>query len=594
MPEAPPPTLPADRAQQLMAQLAVLYGAELGAATYARLHDRLLQCMADQPSAAFQPRERLARLTAADAMVITYGDQVQEAGRAPLATLDEWLRTHLGNVISSVHLLPFYPYSSDDGFSVIDYSAVDPNLGAWSDVEGLSRHYKLMFDAVINHISAHSAWFQSFLEGDAEYADYFIVVDDPVDVSLVTRPRTHPLLTRFQTATGPHNVWTTFSADQIDLNFGNPDVLLAIIDVLLLYVAQGATYLRLDAIGYLWKTLGTTCIHLHETHTVVQLMRSVLDVVAPQVLLITETNVPHVDNISYFGNGYNEAQLVYQFSLAPLTLHAFHTGSTRYLQQWAADLATPSPDTTFFNFLASHDGIGVVPAKGILSATEVDALAQITLDHGGRVSYKTNPDGSQSAYELNITLFDALSNPDSTPEAVAIDRFIAANAIMLALAGLPGIYLHSLVGSRNDHAGMARTGHNRTINRKKWQRADIDAVLADPQSREANVLRRYLHLLRCRAASPAFDVNSLQQVIPGPDGVFSLLRTTRDGNERVVCIHNVTGSAQELTINASQFGDTPPRALHDLLSDRRIALDAAGNATISVAPYEILWLRATA
>lgn len=575
--------LPAELVQRMTDQLTVLYGADVAAATFNRLREKLVQFRAQHPRLHQQPAARAERLRAHDAMVITYGDQISEPDRPPLQTLAAWLHENLAELVSSVHILPFYPYSSDDGFSVIDYAAVDPALGDWSDIGRMSRHFKLMFDAVVNHISARSTWFQGFLNGDPRYADYFIVVDQAADLSGVTRPRTHPLLTRFETATGPHNVWTTFSTDQIDLNVRNPDVLLALIDVLLLYAAQGATYLRLDAVGYLWKTIGTRCIHLPETHTAVQIMRSVMDAAAPHVLLITETNVPHADNISYFGDGTNEAQLVYQFPLAPLVLHAFLTGSTRYLQQWAATLQTPSSHTTFFNFLASHDGIGVQPAKGILSEAEIADLVQMTLRHGGRVGYKTNSDGSQSAYELNITLMDALSDPATTPEAAAIDRFMSAQAIMLALQGLPGIYIHSLVGSRNDLEGMARTGHNRTINRQKWQRAELERELRRPDSRAARVLTRYKHLLRQRASSPAFDVSSPQQIVPSSDGVFAILRVTPDGSERVLCLHNVSGQPQTVALD-HQSGAT----LHDLLSNTTFTAPSS----ISVPPYTAMWLRA--
>jgi sucrose phosphorylase len=586
---SPQPALPVDLARLLRAQLHELYG-PAGDAAFARLQALLSAFMQDHPPrAAATSRARLAQLSAADAMVITYGDQLQQPGQAPLATLENWLSAHLGDLLSSVHILPFYPYSSDDGFSVIDYAAVDPALGDWSDIERLSRRFKLMFDAVINHISAESAWFQAFLQGDPRYADYFITVDQPADLSAVTRPRTHPLLTTFETAGGPRRVWTTFSADQIDLNVQHPDVLLALIDVLLGYVAHGARYLRLDAIGYLWKTIGTRCIHLPETHRAVQLIRAVLDVVAPDVLLITETNVPHADNISYFGDGFNEAQLVYQFPLAPLLLNAFQHGDARHLQAWAAGLSTPSDSTTFFNFLASHDGIGVMPAVGILSAAELDELAAMTLRHGGRVSYKTNSDGSQSAYELNITLFDALSDPAATPEPVAIDRFIAAQAIMLALAGLPGIYIHSLVGSRNDLEGLARTGHNRTINRRKWQRAEIDARLADPQSREAQVLARYRTLLSRRASSPAFSPTAAQTVLPSDAGLFVVLRGSSDG-EQALCLHNLSAASQQFTLDPQLLGHAPA-ALHDLLSPTEITLAPAGLTPISVAPYGVHWLR---
>ena len=360
----------------------------------------------------------------------------------------------------------------------------------------VGKNFHLMFDGVINHISAQSEWFKAFLHDDPKYRDYFIVVDGKPDLSQVVRPRALPLLTEFTTPSGVKKVWTTFSADQIDLNYANPDVLLDIIDVLLFYVAQGAELIRLDAIAYLWKEIGTSCLHLPQTHRVIQLLRAILDEVAPHVALITETNVPHQDNISYFGDGHNEAQLVYNFALPPLTLHTFHTGDASALTQWAASLERPDrwgaatsdlqPSSappvrsapTFFNFLASHDGIGLNPARGILRDDEIAALVDRVVAHGGRVSYKSNPDGSTTPYELNINYFDALSDPNSSePLSLQIDRFVAAHAIMLSLSGVPGLYFHSLFGSRGWPEGVTLTGQNRTVNRQKFDRAEVEREL---------------------------------------------------------------------------------------------------------------------
>ncbi|HMQ35909.1 MAG TPA: sugar phosphorylase, partial [Chloroflexaceae bacterium] len=492
------------------------------------------------------PEERQPR---AGVLLITSGNQASELGPPPLQTLGEVLDTTFAGTVSGVHILPFYPYTSDDGFSVVDYLAVDPALGTWEDVERLRGRYRLMFDAVVNHISASSAWFQDFLAGAPGAETRFHIMDPATDLRGVTRPRTTPLLTPFETPGGTRHVWTTFSADQIDLNFASPDLLLEMTGVLLEYVGHGAELIRLDAIGYLWKQPGTSSIHLPQTHRVVQLWRAALDAVAPDVLLITETNVPHADNISYFGDGTNEAQLVYQFPLAPLTLHAFATGDATRLSGWAAGLEPPTPTTTFFNFLASHDGIGVVPATGILRPEEVAALCAQIERHGGKVSYKNNPDGTQSPYELNCTWFDALSDPASDePLGLKVDRFIASQAIMLALQGVPGLYVHSLAGSPNDHAGLERTGRFRTLNREKWARAELEARLADPARREAQVLGRMAGLLRARRAEPAFHPNGVQQVLDLGGAIFGLERRPPGGGGAVICLHNGSGQAQTVRL----------------------------------------------
>lgn len=488
----------------------------------------------------------ITRLTERDAMLITYGDQVRSPGTPHLQTLTKFCKMHLANSISSIHILPFYPWSSDDGFSVKDYGTVDSALGDWSDIDHLGRFFRLMFDAVINHASVQGDWFQAFLQNDPNFLDFFITVEGEPDLTQVIRPRTLPLLTEIQSSTGKRKVWTTFSADQADLNYANPEVLLRILDVLLTYAQHGAQFIRLDAIAYLWKEIGTSCLHQPQTHAIIQLFRKVLDDVAPHVYIITETNVPHVDNISYFGNGENEAQLVYNFALPPLVLHTLRTGDATALSNWAAGLALPSEKTTFFNFLASHDGIGLNPIRGILSNNEIDQLVQDTLQHGGLISYKNNPDGTQSPYEMNINYFDALSDPGGyEPLPFQIDRFMAAQAIMLMLRGLPGIYFHSLFGSRGWKDGVRQTGQNRSINREKLDLTNLEADLTNPRSIRSQVFRRYCDLLSRRASSQAFDPYGNQEILDMGPAVFALRRSSSDGRYRTLCLQNVTAIEQE-------------------------------------------------
>jgi len=567
-----------------------------GAATAEQIEGDLLQridAFAQQhPELRADAAPSTGRVSERDVVLITYGDQIQEPGKAPLQTLDETLSTLAGDVINSVHILPFYPYSSDDGFSVIDYRAVDPALGDWSDIAQMGQHFRLMFDAVINHISQHSEWFQGFLRGEEPYVGYFITADPAADLSRVVRPRTLPLLTPVETSQGVKHVWTTFSPDQIDINYENPALLLEVLDVLLFYIAHGARLIRLDAIGFMWKEIGTNCLHLPQTHHLIQFMRAVLDAVAPDVLLVTETNVPHVDNISYFGDGYNEAQMVYNFTLPPLTMHAFMTGDASHLTAWASTLATPSEQTTFFNFMASHDGTGLRPLEGILPPAEMEKMAASVLAHGGLVSYKNNSDGAQSPYELNIVYFDALSDPNADePQSLQVDRFIASQAILLSLIGVPGIYVHSLFGSRNWNEGVAQTGRSRTINRRKFQRAELEAELADPDSIPHQVFQRYHQLLQARVNEPAFHPNGGQQVIDLHPALFSFIRSAPDGLSRVLCVHNVSGDEAQIKVDLKALGLPADSRMTDLVSGEAHGTDERGWLRDVVGPYSVLWLR---
>lgn len=523
-----------------------------------------------------------------DVVLITYADQLREPGIPPVQTLHRFVTRRLRGAVTGVHLLPFYPSTSDDGFAVVDYDEVDPAVGSWADVEALAGDVRLMLDAVVNHVSASSPWFRSWCAGDPRYAGWFLALDPDTDVSGVTRPRAHPLLSRFDTAGGSRWVWTTFSADQVDLDYSTPDVLCAVTEVLLRYVAHGASVLRLDAVAYLWKRLGTACIHLPETHEVVRLWRTLLDALAPGTLLITETNVPHRENVSYFGDGTDEAHLVYQFPLAPLVLSAFHLADATTLREWAADLRPPSGTTAFFNFLGSHDGVGVRPAEGLLTPAEIDHLCRLTTAHGGGVSYKLDPGGGMSPYELNTVYFDALTEADSAePQERQVQRFLSAQSILLALAGVPGIYVQGLLGSRNWIEGVEASGRLRSINRQKFELADLEEELDTPGSLRHEVFTRLCARIRTRVGEPAFHPNGGQRLLETPAAVFGLEREAPDTSSRVLCLHSLTGRPCAVEVDAApgryvDLADGPPREVGD---DRRL--------TVELGPYGVAWLRSS-
>lgn len=527
----------------------------------------------------------IARLTEREVLLITYADQVQEPGQPPLRTLHRFATQHLPGAVSGMHLLPFYPWSSDDGFAVKDFLAVDPACGTWDDVTRLGEHFDLMFDAVFNHVSVQGVWFRGFLADDPAGRDCFITVTGSPDLSQVIRPRTLPLLTEFLSASGPRRVWTTFGPDQADLNFRNPEVLFRVLDTLLFYVAHGARFLRLDAVAFLWKEPGTPCLHLPQTHRIIQLFRAVLDEVAPQVRLITETNVPHADNLSYFGDGTNEAQLVYNFALPPLVLHSFATGNAEKLTRWAQSLTLPSDRVTFFNFLASHDGIGLNPARGILSEEEIDALVARTLAHGGFISYKDAGGGRRVPYEMNINFLDALSDPAAAePVELAARKMCTAHAILLSLPGVPGIYFHSLFGSRGDRAGAEASGIPRRINREKLELARLESELADAGSLRARVLAGLRQLLGIRHQHPALAPAAPQRVLAIDPRVFAVLRPSQDGADAVLCLQNV--SSEPVPLDLETVGPGGPE-WHPLPDSGR---GHAPGGRVVIAPYGSSWV----
>lgn len=530
-------------------------------------------------------------VTEKDVFLITYGDQISEEGASPLQSLTDVLNTYTKNILSGVHILPFFPYSSDDGFSVIDYTQVNPALGSWENIENLGKNFRLMFDAVINHISRQSAWFQGYLRNDPHFEKYFITIEPGTDTSQVVRPRAKPLLTPVETPEGKKSVWTTFGPDQIDLNFRDPEVFLEVIRILLLYVEKGAEIIRLDAIAYAWKKLGTSCIHLEEVHRLIKIFRLVFDLVAPNTIILTETNVPHEKNIAYFGNGFDEAQMIYQFPLPPLILHTFITGDATHLSNWAADLTTTTKKTTFFNFLASHDGIGIRPVEGILNQEETVALTERTTAHGGHVSYKTNPDGSESPYELNISYFDVLNDPHNPSPKLDVKRFLASQAIMLSLAGVPGIYFHSLFGFRNCQECVEQSGRARSINREKFERETLEKAINNKTSETARVFAGYTRLLEIRRMHPAFHPQGEQRVLFLHSKVFAILRYAPKMNETILSLINVTDQSLNLSIRNDEVEILSVSKWRDLLTGFIVHTKTEAT-TINIAPYQVLWLQA--
>jgi glycosidase len=487
-----------------------------------------------------QPRRpaRPGRWDEHDAWLITYPDQFRRDGERPLATLREVMQDVFDPWFNGLHVTPFFPSTSDEGFSVTDYLSVDPAYGTWEDLEALARGRRLAVDAVLNHLSASSGWFRGFLAGDPRYASFFRLSDPSADLSAVVRPRTQPLLTRFEGADRPLWAWTTFSADQVDLDYRTPEVLLRVLEVLLEYVARGADVLRLDAVAFLWKEEGTPSIHLPQTHAIVRFLRSCVEAVDPSVLVLTETNVRHEENVSYFGApGADQAHLVYQFPLPPLTLHSVLTEDASSLREWAAALEPPRTGTAFLNFLASHDGVGIRPAEGRLSGADVDRLVAACEQAGGAITRRTLPDGGTAVYELNSTWFGLMS--DGRSEADALRRHLAAHAIMLALRGIPAAYVHSVVAGDNDREGFERTGEPRALHRRRFD--DVEAFrrdVRDPGTRAGAAWRGLRQMLQCRAATDAFHPDSDQAVLDTPVSVFAVER----GGGRARVYVNVSGA----------------------------------------------------
>jgi sucrose phosphorylase len=518
-----------------------------------------------------------------DVIAITYGDSIMRDDEKPLTTLHQFFQQNFHDVINSIHILPFCPYSSDDGFAVINYKQVNEKLGDWPDVELIAKDFHLMADLVINHVSSRSAWFERFKRNKKPESGYFICVDPETDLSDVVRPRTSELLRPVPTLKGEKHVWCTFSHDQVDLNFANPRMLLEMVSVIKYYLDRGVRIFRLDAVAFLWKEIGTSCLNLPQTHEIVRLLRTLIEHSNPKAIIITETNIPNRENLAYFGNS-NEAHLIYNFALPPLLLHALLTGQNYHLNNWLMSMPPAQDGTTYLNFIASHDGIGLRPVEGMLSDDELDQIAEVMQQYGGRISWR-NANGGIKPYEINISLIDALSGTMSGPDQWQFERFICAHIIMLGLEGIPALYIHSLLGTRNDTEKAEKTGNNRAINRHVWDYDELVEALEDDTSLHARVLQRLKQIILIRTQQAAFHPNATQYTLHLGEGIFAFWRQSRKRDQSIFCIHNISDQLQSLSLHSINLVATNP--WRDLFTGAQYE-DL--NDMLEMQPYQCIWL----
>lgn len=519
-------------------------------------------------------------------LLITYADTVQKSSEPSLAVVERFLEARVGKAVTHLHILPFCPSSSDDGFSVIHFRTVNLQFGKWSDLQVSSQSYDLVFDMVLNHVSSRSGWVQDYIAGIAPGRDYFIEADPSNDFSNIVRPRSSPLLTPIWTYAGVKNVWTTFSADQIDLNYANHDVLFEMLDIMMFYIAMGARVLRLDAVAYLWKRKGTNCLNLPETHEIIRLIRDLFTLAAPDVRLLTETNLPHAENFSYFGEG-DEAHWIYQFSLPPLLLHALLRGTARFIAAWAGKVPPPPSGCAYLNITGTHDGIGIRPLEGLIPKSEITGLVDHIVKLGGRVSTRRAANGDDVPYELNSTWFDALGGIAGDTPALHLARFLCAQTILMALKGIPAVYFNTLIAAPNDYTLAERTGMNRSLNRGKWQLTDLDAMLACPTSAASRSLSAHLRMLKIRSEHPAFHPDGPQLVATITDTVIGIERRAPDGTERILALANLSDQPAHLSRAILQTHGWQNYGPIDILAGQGIT---STHDTLLLGAYAVIWL----
>ena len=575
-----------ERVQFLTGQL---YRSVVGEARLQKIVDDLIDAIgASAAPARAGPSHPTDLWSQHDVALITYGDSIVDGGSKPLRVLRDFCETWLGSCVTWVHILPFFPWTSDDGFSVLDYSSVNQALGDWNDISEIATDYRLMADLVLNHCSSRSAWFENFKQGVDPGKGYFFTKHSSFDVSRVVRPRTSDLTMPVVTSEGEQQVWCTFSHDQVDFDFSNPDVLLEFTRIIRLYLDRGVRIFRLDAVAFTWKRSGTTCINLPEAHDLVRLLRSLIEWVQPDAIIITETNVPNIENLAYFGQR-DEAHCIYNFALPPLLIHTLVEADSSRITRWLMSMPPAILGTTYFNFLASHDGIGLRPVEGLLSEGELDSMIDQLQENGALLSWREHADGTRTVYEVNVSLFDAFKQSGEAVDRT-LDRMILAHAILLGLEGVPAIYLHSFVATNNDFSRVENTGHNRAINRHQWALDELTEQLNDVKSQHAQCLHSIKQLIDIRQRQPAFHPNATQFTLNCGRSIFGFWRQSPDRAQSIFCLYNVTPT--RTAIAAASLNLVGSDSWRDLISGGTVDLFSE-DPTIELAPYQAVWLTNT-
>ena len=515
-------------------------------------------------------------------VLITYADTIADNNNLPIKSIHNFMKSCCSDIFDIVHILPFFPSSSDKGFAVMDYYAIYHRFGNWEDILNISKDFGVMADVVINHGSSKGQWFKNFIRGRGKGYNYFLNFDEKFDTSKVVRPRTSDLLNPFKTSDGTKYVWSTFSKDQVDYNFSKPEVLYEFVLIIIYYLSKGISVFRFDAVAFIWKKIGTSCINLEKTHEIVRLFRTLLTFLSPKSILVTETNTPARENVSYFGNA-NEAHWIYNFSLPPILIYSILSGDSSYIEKLTMSMPPSQIGTSYLNFIASHDGIGLRPAESFLSKDEISMFINLMEKNGGKVSYRTNNTDTAEPYEINISLMDAMSESFNKERQLNVERFICIHTIMLSLEGVPAFYIHSLFGSHNDYDLYNSTKQNRSLNRGKIQYADIQSL--NDNTKNNAIFNELKKLIQIRKKQIAFNPNAVQFTLHLGNKLYGIWRQSLDKKQSIFCITNLTDKATNISlldINLAGFD-----IWHDLLSD--ITIDDT-TKELELASYQTLWL----
>ena len=552
------------------------------------ISNQLLQILDDfSEKSAYEEKRDEERWNESHSVLITYADSIYKNGEATLKTLNELLSKHFGSLSKVVHILPFLKSTSDGGFAVSSYDSLEEKFGGWDDLKSISKNHDLMADLVLNHVSSSHPWVQQFIKSQEPGISNVFSPKQNLDWSNVVRPRSSSLFSQINTDDGPKQVWTTFGPDQIDLNWHNPKMTLEFLNLIITYLSNGIKWLRLDAVGFIWKESGTTCLHLPKAHSIVKLLRVLLNNLLDDGVLITETNVPQKENLSYLISD-DEAHMAYNFPLPPLLLEAIITSRADILNSWIFDWPILPEDTTLFNFTASHDGVGLRALEGLMNEQRIKDLLINCEKRGGLVSHRRLSNGDDKPYELNISWWSAMEDSSRDAKRFQYERFILSQLLVMALKGVPAFYLPALLASENDIKSFSMTGQRRDLNREKFKSENLSAVLNNPESNANKNLKYLRNAMDVRSKLKQFHPCSQMKCLSKGRSDIVVIKRGK-GPESVFAIHNMTENKINYQLNDN---DLPKIIDNDFNTHDFLTSTKYNCKNISLDPFQVIWLSA--
>ncbi len=519
------------------------------------------------------------------AVLITYADGVYKKGETTLVTLRELLSKYFGSLSKVVHILPFLKSTSDGGFAVSSHKSLEEKFGSWEDLKSISNKHYLMADLVLNHVSSSHPWVQQFIKCQEPGLSNVFSPSQDLDWKNVIRPRSSSLFSQINTEDGQKQVWTTFGPDQIDLNWLNPKMTIEFLNLIITYLSNGIKWLRLDAVGFIWKEPGTTCLHLPKAHSIVKILRILLNDLLKDGVLITETNVPQKENLSYLIPE-DEADMAYNFPLPPLLLEAIISSRADILNSWICDWPELPKTTTLFNFTASHDGVGLRALEGLMNEQRIKDLLINCEKRGGLVSHRRLSNGEDKPYELNISWWSAMEDPGRDSNRFQYERFLLTQLLVMSLKGVPAFYLPALLASENDIKSFSMTGQRRDLNREKFKSEKLAAVFNNPESYANKNLKYLRHAMDVRAKLSQFHPQSHMECLSkNRADIVALKRGI--GSKAVFTIHNMTENKINYRFIDYEFNKL---IKNDLNMQDYLTSNKYNSNNIELDPFQVIWL----